>query len=134
MQHQTKRLVLCIEGQSDASSTISSLIELSDLEAQSVKTMAEGLRQARSHHFDLYLIDDRYLDGTGAEFCRQLRQFDPYTPILCCTAEASETERRAAMEAGAQGYITAPGQADGLVVLIHRLIDEWKGVAPAVNI
>ena len=45
-------------------------------------TISEGLRLAKSGTFDAYVLGDWFSDGTGLELCRELRLFNPNTPII----------------------------------------------------
>jgi CheY-like chemotaxis protein len=47
----------------------------------------EGLRLARDRQFDLYLLDSRFAEGSGAELCKAIREFDAETPIIFFTGE-----------------------------------------------
>ena len=54
--------------------------------------------------FDVYLFDHYLPDTTGIELCREVRHFNPYTPIVFITAsnDLSVVEVRSA---GAQGLV-----------------------------
>ena len=45
-------------------------------------------------------------DVTGIELCRQIRTFDPSTPILICSGAVTEADIEAAMLAGAGAALT----------------------------
>jgi DNA-binding NarL/FixJ family response regulator len=47
-------------------------------------------------------------DGNGITLCQQLRRFDPKTPVLFCSADASPTAYSQAMQAGTQFYLNKP--------------------------
>ena len=66
-----------------------------------VSTSAEGLALAGSESFNLFLLDGLLCDGTGAELCRSIREFDPVTPIVFFSALAQERRRREVIAAGA---------------------------------
>ena len=53
--------------------------------------------------FDLYLLSDRYVDGTAIELCQELRLFDRLMPILFYSAFAFESNLEKAREVDAQG-------------------------------
>src|SRR5215475_6607723 len=81
----------------------------------------EGLRQARQRYFDLYILDNWLPDGNGVELCRQIREFDPHTPVLFLSAAAFESDVREALAAGAQIYLTKPSAPDELEWAVKRL-------------
>jgi two-component system, OmpR family, KDP operon response regulator KdpE len=103
-----KRRILCAETHPDISAVIFMLLEKQGHEVKAAKTLHECLELARKEHFDLYMLDDGYTDGTNVELCRQLRKLSPETPILFFSSKAFPRDRQAAMEAGAEAYLTKP--------------------------
>ena len=68
---------------------------------------AEGLRLAREGRFDLYLLDSRLRDGSGAELCEAIREFDAATPIIFFTGEHPALLEDA-LDCPAQGLVQKP--------------------------
>jgi len=120
----TKRRILCVEDHEDTCDLMIMLLERSNYEVWPACTVADGLRLARSEHFDLYLLDNRLPDGTGVELCQLIRESHPRTPILFLTAAVSETDRQRAMSAGAQSFLKKPNDLENLEPTISRLIGE----------
>ena len=120
----TKRRILCVEDHEDTCDLMIMLLERSNYEVWPACTVADGLRLARSEHFDLYLLDNRLPDGTGVELCQLIRAAHPRTPILFLTAAVSETDRQRAMSAGAQSFLKKPNDLENLEPTISRLIGE----------
>jgi len=58
--------------------------------------------QAKQSSFDLYLMDHALTDGSGINLCRQIRSFDPKTPIVFYSGYADEEHQKAALDCGAQ--------------------------------
>ncbi|HEX5084913.1 MAG TPA: response regulator [Blastocatellia bacterium] len=87
-------------------------------------TCGECLQLARIERVDLYLLGDGCEDGDAFELCRKIRALDSNTPIIFCSADASHTDRRQGMSAGAQAYLAKPCELDELRRTIGRLIDE----------
>ena len=85
------------------------------------KTVGDGLRLARSGRFAVYLFDIRLADGTGIELCQQIRSFDRRTPVLFLSADARDSIRQQALEAGGQWFFTKPLNFDSLTDMIQRL-------------
>lgn len=71
-------------------------------------SQASGLLLAKTEYFDLYVLDVGLAYGNGLELCRQVRTFDPNTPVVFCTADAREASRAEAFSAGAQAYFVKP--------------------------
>src|SRR5215475_10467347 len=82
----------------------------------------EGSRFAYHRYFDLYILDNWLPDGSGIGLCCAIRQFDPHTPILFCSAAASTRDIREAMRAGAEEYLIKPVIPDTFKQAVARLL------------
>lgn len=71
-------------------------------------TGAEGIRYAREQNPHLIILDVRLPDGSGFDFCRQLRQLGLRQPILMLTVQRDETDKVLGLEMGADDYVTKP--------------------------
>jgi CheY-like chemotaxis protein len=98
--------ILCVEDHEDTCAFLRVL--LSDLQVVTANTLAEGLDFAKNQCFDLYLLDMFLPDGDGITLCQQLRRLDAKTPVLFCSADASQTACDQALQAGAQIYLNKP--------------------------
>jgi len=97
---------------------------LSGYEVTVAYTCAQALSLIQGRGFDLYLLDNWLVDGSGVELCRQIREVDPHTPILFYSGVGGEAAQREALKAGAQGYLLKPVNLAQLEQLIRRLIGE----------
>ena len=119
----TKRRILCVESHADTRLMLTTVLGLLDCQIVSAQTVADGLRLAHDQRFDLYLLGDRYQDGTNIDLCQQLRVIDPLTPIVIYSTGTQAAERSQAMVAGAQEYVSKPGDIIQLVERINRLLE-----------
>lgn len=85
---------------------------------------SEALQLAKLEEFDLFLVDYWMPTLTGVELTRHIRKFNQSTPILFCSGAAHETDRQAALNAGAQGYLTKPLDIDLLLGEVEKLIKD----------
>jgi DNA-binding response OmpR family regulator len=67
-----------------------------------------GVIFARKNPPHLILLDVRLPDGSGFDFCRQMRQLGMHLPILILTVQQDETDKVLGLELGADDYITKP--------------------------
>jgi DNA-binding response OmpR family regulator len=65
-------------------------------------------RRALQQQPDLVLLDVMLPDGTGYDFCREIRQTDSVLPILFLTAVSEEVNIVQGLELGADDYIAKP--------------------------
>jgi DNA-binding response OmpR family regulator len=92
-------------------------------ELVSADTLSEGLSLAKSGTFDAYILSGKFIDGTGLDLCRLIRQFDPTTPIVFYSALARDSDLVAAVNAGAQAYLIKPNDFEQIASTIKRLVD-----------
>ena len=72
--------------------------------------------QKNSPH--LVLLDIRLPDGSGFDFCHQMRQNGLHQPIIMLTARHDEVDKVLGLEMGADDYVTKPF---GLRELVSRI-------------
>jgi len=77
-----------------------------------------GVDYARDHHPHLVILDVRLPDGSGFDFCRQMRQNGLRQPIIMLTVRRDELDKVLGLEMGADDYVTKPF---GLRELIARI-------------
>ena len=100
-------------------------ILLSDYEVSTARTIEQAWEKARSGQFDLYVLDGRFEDGSGIQLCRQLRAFDPITPIMFFTGEAGRCFISEARDAGAQICLVKPYDFESLLPTTEHLLNGW---------
>jgi DNA-binding response OmpR family regulator len=121
MSH-VRRRVLCAEPHADTCSFITLLLERQGHEVVSAKTVRECLELAHDSRFDLYMLDDDYIDGTSLDLCKRLREATPETPILFFSSRAFKGDRERAFEAGAQAYLTKPSDLLEIVQTVNAVL------------
>jgi DNA-binding response OmpR family regulator len=69
---------------------------------------SSGMNQAKQHFSHLIILDIRLPDGSGFDFCRQMRLAGLNQPIIMLTAQQDETDKVLGLEMGADDYMTKP--------------------------
>ena len=70
-------------------------------------TAREGMVQASNYNPDLVILDLGLPDGDGVEVTRRLREWST-APIVVVSARGQEKDKVAALDAGADDYLTKP--------------------------
>jgi DNA-binding response OmpR family regulator len=122
----TKEHVLCVVNDDEDCSPL--LTALRTFEVTIVRSAAKALSLARDGGFDLYVMNSSLPNGTSYDLCRQLREFDAYTPVLFIKDADREDDRREVARAGAQGFFVSEDSLDGLLGVASRLMDVQKRV------
>jgi len=128
-----QRPILIIEDDPDISEGLKYNLEREGLPAIIAATGEAGLAAALNEKQPpLLIILDLMLPGmSGTELCRRLRR-EPATrrtPIIMLTAKASEADRVAGLDLGADDYITKPFSVRELLARVRavmRRTDEGK--------
>ena len=79
-----------------------------------VATGQDALLQLRQNAFALVVLDWGLPDFDGVEICRRLRSSGDTTPVLMLTAHDALEERVAALDAGADDFLTKPFELEEL--------------------
>jgi DNA-binding response OmpR family regulator len=72
------------------------------------KTGASGVEFAHKQSPHLILLDIRLPDGSGFDFCREMRRTGLRQPIIMLTAQGDEVDKVLGLEMGADDYVTKP--------------------------
>ncbi len=89
---------------------------------------ADGLRRFDAERPDLILLDLGLPDMDGSLLVRRVRR-DTATPILVLSARTDERDKVAALEAGADDYVTKPFGTDELRARVGALLRRAGGAA-----
>ena len=123
-----------VEDDADTREFVLYLLARAGYEVVVAENYKQAARLAQATSFDLYLIDNWMLGGSGIELSYWLRKFDNETPILFYSGAAYERDRPAALVAGAQAYLTKPADNENLVAEVSRLIVDARRSRTAVNL
>ena len=117
-----KRRILCAESNKDVGELIALMLRQKGYEVEAVQTAADCLKLAMTERFDLYILNDNYIDGDSIWLCRQLREMDPATPVLVFSLESSRFNRNKAAENSARVFTSKTSDFVSLVQTIDRLL------------
>jgi len=120
--------ILCVDDHDDTCLMLSALLGGSGYEVRSAGGVGEALGVARAEHFDLFVIDSRYPDGSGVELCRQLREVKPKTPVIFYSGASLAEDRARALGAGAEAYVVKP-EVESLLTTVKDLLSGDGGAA-----
>jgi two-component system KDP operon response regulator KdpE len=90
-------------------------------EVDTAATAAEALATAAARVPDAVILDVLLPDGRGTDVCRELRQWSE-APILVLSAVGDENEKIAALDAGADDYVTKPFSLDELLARLRAAL------------
>ena len=97
-------------------------IILADYELTVVHTLASAKPHYQNQHFDIFMLDNWLPDGSGIDFCREIRSSHPDTPIIFTSAAAMNENIAEATMAGATRYIVKPFDPFELQEIVKDLL------------
>lgn len=124
---QPPNRVLCVEDNEDICFMLTTILGRAGYNVSAAANPAEALRAVGREHFDLFILDTWFGGESGVELCRSLRAAHPDTPVVFYSAAAYDSDREAALRAGAFAYVTKPGTEE-LVEALRRALNAGGAV------
>jgi DNA-binding response OmpR family regulator len=90
-------------------------------------TGGSGIEFARTYAPHLIVLDIRLPDGSGFDFCRQMRQLGLRQPIIMLTAQHDELDKVLGLEMGADDYMTKPFSLRELISRVRAQLRRTYG-------
>ena len=118
---QAMHQILAIEDEPDIRQILRALLESEQYRFIEAATASRGEIEARSHKPDLLLVDLGLPDGDGVDLIRRVRSWSP-VPIVVLSARAMEEQKIAALDAGADDYVTKPFSAPELLARVRAAL------------
>lgn len=113
-----KRTILVIEDDKYISHFLDISLSKENYTVLIAETAAEGMFLFSSHRPDILLLDLGLPDQDGVDLLRELREFSD-TPVLIVSARGQEKEKIAALDLGANDYMTKPFHMGELMARIR---------------
>jgi two-component system, OmpR family, KDP operon response regulator KdpE len=117
---QSMHQILVVEDEPDIRNILRALLgdHYRFIEAE---TAARGEIEARSHKPDLLLVDLGLPDSNGIDLIRRVRAWST-VPIVVLSARAQEEQKIAALDAGADDYVTKPFSTAELLARVRAAL------------
>jgi len=93
-------------------------------EVRTVPGGREALEEIRKQPPDLVVLDLGMPEMSGLEACQKIRQFSS-VPIVVLSAKGAESDKIAALDAGADDYVTKPFSLDELLARVRAVLRRW---------
>ncbi len=113
--------VLVIEDEPGIRNVLRVMLEGQKYRVVEADTALRAEIEARSHKPDLLLVDLGLPDGDGLKVIRRVRAWSP-VPIVVLSARTMEEQKIAALDAGADDYITKPFSAPELLARVRAAL------------
>lgn len=113
--------VLLVEDELDIRRFVRAVLRSQSYRVLEAGTISQGLMEAESGKPDLVILDLGLPDGNGVQFVRNFRHWSQ-VPVLVLSARSAEQEKIAALDAGADDYLTKPFAVGELLARVRALL------------
>jgi len=127
------RAVLVVEDEPQLRRVLHTLLELENFRVFEADSAERGLLEARTHKPDLLIVDLGLPDRDGIEVITGVRSWSP-VPIIVLSARSDESDKVAALEAGADDYITKPFGARELAARVQVALRHSAGAVLKIGV
>jgi two-component system, OmpR family, KDP operon response regulator KdpE len=118
---QAMHRILVIEDDAGIRVVLRVLLQSEQYRVIEADTAARAEVEARSHKPDLLLVDLGLPDGDGLNVIKNVGAWSP-VPIIVLSARTMEAQKIAALDAGADDYVTKPFSAPELVARVRAAL------------
>ena len=117
---QTQKTALVVDDEKSIQYALSKELEGLGYECVTASSGREALETASRQEFDLLMLDVRMPGMSGLEVLRNFRTDHPETCVIMLSAMVETSIATAAMEFGADDYVTKPWDLDDLSMRLKR--------------
>jgi two-component system KDP operon response regulator KdpE len=118
---QAMHQVLVVEDDAGIRNVLRVLLQAENYRVIEAATAGRGEIEARSHKPDLLLVDLGLPDGDGIELIGKVRTWSS-TPVIVLSARTMEEQKIAALDAGADDYVTKPFSTPELLARVRSAL------------
>jgi two-component system OmpR family response regulator len=123
---QAPATLLLVEDDAALATVLASALEARGHRVHVEPTGRGALQAVSVHSPDVVILDLGLPDLDGLEVCRSLRRWFPY-PIIVLSADADEGRKVAALDLGADDYVTKPFDLAELIARIRAILRRTAG-------
>ena len=113
--------LLLVEDDSTIRNFVKTVLETNDYQVLTADTCSQGIMMFSSHIPDLVILDLGLPDRDGLEFIREIRR-DNAVPIVVLSARSDEADKVAALDLGANDYVTKPFGTEELMARLRAAL------------
>jgi two-component system, OmpR family, KDP operon response regulator KdpE len=126
----TAPIVVVIEDEAQIRRFVQIALESDGCQVHAAETARRGTVDCGTRRPDLVILDLGLPDGDGMDLIRELRTWSD-VPIIVLSARTAEHDKVAALDAGADDYLTKPFGAGELLARVRAQLRRHRGAAAA---
>lgn len=122
----SKEKILIIDDQPSVRFGLRSLLEGEGYRVDEADTGARALAALTENAPQLVLLDLRLPDTDGLELLPRIKAVDDDVPVIILTAHGTIETAIRALKEGAENFLTKPFDADGLLILVAKTLEQSR--------
>src|SRR5205814_4452504 len=119
-------VAILVEDERQIRRFVRTALETEEWRVFEAETLKQGLVEAGTRKPDVVILDLGLPDGDGVDFIRDLRAWSS-TPVIVLSARVDETQKIAALDAGADDYLTKPFGVGELLARVRAVLRRKPG-------
>jgi len=129
----TKPKLMVVDDDADVRYSFKRLFERADYAIIEASSGEDAVRLAQSEKPDVILMDIRMPGADGIATLREIRRFDPRTPVILMTAYASTQSTIEAMKAGAFDHVMKPFDIEKIRSIVSQAVKASQDMRRVVS-
>ena len=121
-------VAILVEDERQIRRFVRTALETEEWRVFEAETLKQGLVEAGTRKPDVVILDLGLPDGDGVDFIRDLRAWSS-TPVIVLSARTDERQKIAALDAGADDYLTKPFGIGELLARVRAVLRRKVGVS-----
>jgi two-component system KDP operon response regulator KdpE len=128
-----KPLILVVDDEPQILRVMRASLPARGYEVRTATNGQEALDEMHKEMPDLLILDLVMPEMSGLEICRRVREFSQ-VPIIVLSAKGSERDKVAALDAGADDYVTKPFGMDELLARLRAVMRRLSAIEANASI
>ncbi len=128
--NEPSRSAVVVEDEPQIRRFVRTALEAEGWQVSEASTAKQGLVEAGTRRPDLVVLDLGLPDGDGVDFLRDLRGWST-VPVIVLSARSDENDKIAALDAGADDYLTKPFGVGELMARVRVALRRGLGAGEA---
>ena len=129
MVNSDKRNILVVDDEAQITRVLKTTLSARGYGIRTAADGAQALQQMKNWAPDLIITDLRMPNMDGLELCRKVRA-QSHVPIIVLSVKGEETIKVAALDAGADDYVTKPFSVNELLARVRALLRRSSATEP----
>lgn len=115
--------ILIVDDEQDLAEVIGYILKFKRHEVQSVLNGYKAIKEIKTRHYDLVLMDIRMPGINGVETFLKMKEIDPSIKVIMMTGFSVEDLIEEAIRQGAYGCVHKPFDIEKLIALIDNVLN-----------